>query len=274
EISTFLKCRKSPASPAAGSSLQRTSGTLGPRTVPPLGVPSAGSTATGAAAPPQPTPPTRQARNQLVRIAPGRAHRAPGAALRPPPTCHANPVTCRGELSTKVQPLVSGWSTGRRARTAPAPALATHHTASVRDVRPARAVHLLRLRLVVDHRRRRLAALQHEDLHRRRRDPGVRRDPPQDRQHVALNVIHLRHRRPRLDDLADPALLLLVIPDLHHPEELIRAAIEVLLVARLGKRKPLAELAIDLRGEEQGRALVEFHGVHPSAADRLVRGQG
>ena len=54
-----------------------------------------------------------------------------------------------------------------------------------------------------------------------------------------------------------------------HAEKLLRAAVEVLLVARLGQREPFTELAVDLGREEEGAALVEFHG--PMA---FVRGQG
>src|SRR5262249_13278674 len=112
-----------------------------------------------------------------------------------------------------------------------------------------------------------MRALQHEDLHRRRRDPRVGGDPPQDRQHVALDVIDLGHRRARLDDLADPALLVLLVPDLHHAKELLGAAIEVFLVPWLRQREPLAELAVDLRRKEQRGTLVELHVVHPSATE-------
>src|SRR5882672_4415631 len=110
-----------------------------------------------------------------------------------------------------------------------------------------------------------MRTLQHEDLHRRCRDPRVRSDPPQDREHVALDVVDLGHRGARLDDLADPALLVLLVPDLHHAKELLGAPIEVFLVPWLRQREPLTELAVDLRCEEQRCTLVELHGVHPSA---------
>ena len=72
---------------------------------------------------------------------------------------------------------------------------------------------------------------------------------------------------PRLDHLANPTLLVLVITQLDDAQELFRAAVEVLLVTRLRQREAFPQLAVDLRAEEQGAALIEFH-------DAFVRGQG
>ena len=51
----------------------------------------------------------------------------------------------------------------------------------------------------------------------------------------------------------------LFVTDLDDAQELLGASVEVLLVARLRKRKALAQLAVDLGTEEQGAALIEFH---------------
>ena len=88
------------------------------------------------------------------------------------------------------------------------PAIRCSRSSSVRDVRPARGA-------VRDSSpsgsssitcARGRAALQHEDLHRRCWDARIRRDAPQDRQDVALDVFDLGDRGTRLDDLADPTL--------------------------------------------------------------------
>ena len=63
---------------------------------------------------------------------------------------------------------------------------------------------------------------------------------------------------PGLDHLADPALLVLLVADLDDAQKLFRAAVEVLLVARLGQREAFTQLAVDLGPKNRAQLLSSF----------------
>src|SRR5690242_17841396 len=65
-----------------------------------------------------------------------------------------------------------------------------------------------------------VAALENENLYGRRGDAGVRGHAAKNREDIALDIVDFGDSGAGLDDLADPAFLVLVVADLDDAQKL------------------------------------------------------